>query len=201
MGPKKADPTQKNMKNFLEDGQGEEEQPQWARNLENLMRAEFQKLGDRLGREEQAVREVRERIQDFEFHTRKYNLIVHGLETDGKDCEEVVQAFFKRDLEIEAAPFLLAACHPLPSPKSAIVRFVRLRDKDLVLRSLVKLKGKNKNVSVRSDLPKELRILRSELAKNVATLRRSGEVVRLRERGKELWIEEKKDGAWVKRVQ
>jgi hypothetical protein len=182
-----------------EDRQGDEEPPQWARHLENVMREEFQKLGDRLGKEEEAVKEVRVRLRDFEFHTRKYNVIIHGLDTAGKDCEDAVQEFFKTDLKLDAAPFLLAACHPLPSPKTTIVRFVRLRDKDLVMRSLVNLRGK-KGLSVRSDLPKELRLVRSDLAKNVANLRKDGYIVRLKERGMQMWIEEKKDGAWIKRV-
>jgi hypothetical protein len=163
------------------------------------MRAEFQKLGDRLGKEEEAVKEVRVRLTDFEFHTRKYNVIIHCLSTEGQDCEDAVQAFFKTEIKLDVAPFLLAACHPLLNPKgkTTIVRFVRLKDKNLVMRSLVNLRGK-KGLSVRTDLPKELRLVRSELAKNVANLHRASETVRLRERGMQLWIEEKKDGAWVK---
>jgi hypothetical protein len=95
MGSRRSTANQRNINSYLlhEDGQGEEEPPQWAKHLEDVMRAEFQKLGDRLGKEE-AVKEVRVRLTDFEFHTRKY-VIIHGLSTEGQDCEDAVQASFK----------------------------------------------------------------------------------------------------------
>ena len=68
------------------------------------------------------------------------------------------------------------------------------------MRSLPKLRGKGKKISVVTDLPKPLREKRSMLSKTVGDGRKRGESLRLRERGQNVWIEELKDGNWVKRV-
>jgi hypothetical protein len=106
------------------------------------------------GLEEQRLEAVKEWTKDLEFHTCQYNLIIHGLEvTTGQDCEDIVQSFFKKDPKILSALFLLQACHPLLSPQIPRVRFVRLRDRDLVLSLLIHLKVNSKRISVGTNLP------------------------------------------------
>jgi hypothetical protein len=118
--------------------------------------------------------------------------LIFGLKIGSADeCEKKVVEFFKMDLEIdEADRMLFTACHPLPGANpSSIVRFVKLSDK--VLRSLGKLKGKGKRITVMTDLPSEAREKR-KMSKTVAEGRKNGDAIRLRERGLNLWIEEKK---------
>lgn len=178
------------------------EMPRWAKKLEENLMGQLQSISDKLTRGTAEIESLQERTNDLEYHSRKYNLLIFGLK-HGNDCEKTVIDFFRSDLEIEQADrMLLAACHPLPSQNrdSCIVRFLRLKDKDTVLRSLSKLKGKGKKISVSTDLPKPLREKRSMLSKTVGEGRKRGESLRLRERGQNLWIEELKDGKWVKRV-
>jgi hypothetical protein len=65
------------------------------------------------------------------------------------NCESKIKQFFKDDLELNDVP-MLAACHPIPHPKNAcaIVCFVKLSNKDEVLRALTKLKEKRRVLMV-----------------------------------------------------
>jgi hypothetical protein len=196
-----------NMTNYIISNSQEEaeEQPQWAKKLERNILEELQKITDKLTREGEEIATLKDSVQDLEFHSRKYNLLLFGLKPQaGEDVEKKVLTFFKTDLNIaEAESMMLAACHPLPAnagnSPAIIARFVRLRDRDLVLRSLKNLKGKNRGVTVMTDLPKEAREKRRMLSKCVSEARKRGEAIRLRERGINIWIEELKDGKWLKR--
>ena len=130
-----------------------DEQPAWARNLE-------QRILDRFDRESKRVVDLESRTSDLEWHSRKYNILIFGINVTGDNCEDKVQQLFRDELGIPTDP-LLAACHPIPTNedgvrvfnKAAIVRFMRLKDKDLAMKSLKNLKGKNLKVSVKHDLP------------------------------------------------
>jgi hypothetical protein len=194
------------MSQYIHSADQEDDMPGWAKRLEqniiNQFQSQFDQLRAQLTANKEEVEVISERITDLEFHTRKYNLLFFGLKVTADDCERQVKTFLKNELEIESADdMIMAACHPLPSPQgqACIARFVRLPDKDLVLRSLPKLRGKNNKVSVSTDLPKEAREKRKVLSKQAATLRRNGEMVRVRERGCSVWLEEKKNGVWKKR--
>jgi hypothetical protein len=199
----KAGGNNNNLDNYMVNGQPDDpDMPRWAKRLEENLMGQLQSINDKLTRDGAEIEALKDRTCDLEYHTRKYNLLIFGLKP-GKDCEQTVIDFFKSDLEIaDADRMLFAACHPIPSPNrdSCIVRFLRLKDKDTVLRSLPKLRGKGKKISVVTDLPKPLREKRSMLSKTVGDGRKRGESLRLRERGQNVWIEELKDGNWVKRV-
>jgi hypothetical protein len=190
-----------NMTNYLIN-EDSDDAPRWAQRLETRIMEQLQKVTDWLDQDGVEIRALKERLIHSDYHSRKYNLLIFGLKIGSADeCEKKVVEFFKTDLEIdEADRMLFAACHPLPGANpSSIVRFVKLSDRDKVLRSLGKLKGKGKRITVMTDLPSEAREKRKMLSKTVAEGRKNGDAIRLRERGLNLWIEEKKEGRWVKR--
>lgn len=176
-------------------------QPRWAREMEQKILGTLEGLSQRVKNTEEDVEKVRERTVDLEFHMRKYNILIFGLDMSGH-CEDKVVGLFRDVLEIKE-PMLLAACHPIPGrrdggkDRACIVRFVRLQDKDLVLKSCTKLK--NTKISIMTDLPQEARAKRAELRQNAWNLRKSGLFVRVKERGLNIYLEEKKNGKWVKR--
>ena len=67
-----------------------------------------------------------------------------------------------------------------------------------MLKSCVKLTNKDKRLVLKTDLTKEMRVKRSEVQKDVGRMRREGNVMRVAERGKDPYIEEKKRVGWQK---
>ena len=199
----------------------DDQQPQWAKRMEERITSKFDDLqqsiamtDDRVTKLEKELEEKIKKVERYqeerEFHDRKLNLLIFGLEVkagaSGDEAEQKVRDFFNSDLELDntdPGSMLFQACHPLPSPrptKPVIVRFVKMADRERVLRALPKLKGKKKPISVRTDLPPTLRQKRAELEKKRKELRadNSSRVIRVVERGQMIQLEEKKSGAWVK---
>lgn len=220
MGPKKVgDGGNKPISNYLEN-----EQPVWAKRMEgsiskkiedvheaiDFMNSEFEairaNLKDFEEKMNQEKKSVNDRFVDAEFHNRKYNLLIFGLDLNsGENCEQTVRKFMRSDLKItDSDKMLFANCHPLPeSPqgkKACIVRFVCMADKITVLKSCSALKGQKKAISVVTDLPKELREIRRDLQKRTKAMRDEGKVVRVAERGKRIVLEEKDGGKWKKLI-
>jgi len=145
---------------------------------------------DKLKAVEQKMGETEKKIEDMEFNSRQYNILIWGLNPNNANCEEKVKQFFRTDLDIEEE-IQLAACHPLGGGM-AIARFVRMKDKETVLGSGKKLKGKK--IAMKSDLPPRLRALRNTLNQQAKTMRQDGRIVRVIERGKTVLLQEKEDG-------
>lgn len=184
----------------------DDEAPVWAQKLTATMeevKAEVADLREGLVTDLKRVErkidstkaELEQRIEDLEFNSRKYNLLIWGLSiTNSNNCEEKVRAFLTSELEIvNVAEIPFAACHPLQG-NTVIVRLARMSDRENILKQTKRLRGKN--YSVKTDLPVRLRILRNTLWKQATGLRKEGRVVRVRERGKDVIMEEKKGNAW-----
>jgi hypothetical protein len=213
MGPKR-DGQDKGQKTL--DFNAGDEQPPWAKNMENRLSTKFAEVADSLSVLEQRIgkvetdakakfERVETRMDDFEFHQRKYNLLFFGLPNQ-EPAEKTVKQFLKNDLEMGdmADGILLQHCHPLPAGRDGqrpvIARFVCFADRERVLRSLPKLRGKNVKVSVATDLPRALRLKRADLQKEMKTLKRAdpSRILRVIERGQEIRMEERKGGKWDK---
>jgi hypothetical protein len=184
-----------------------EDQPVWAKRMEEKILERIDDVTSQMSSHAEELAKLKaqtqEKFNDLEYHQRKYNLLIFGLNSkisSTEDCEEVVRTFFEKDLELgaEVSNMIFHNCHPLK--KGCIVRFVRFRDKERVLKSLGKLRGKNMKVSVRTDLPKDLREKRTQLLQKVFDLRRNNpdRVLRVAERGMNIQIEEKTAGKWSK---
>jgi hypothetical protein len=219
MGPKKAATELSVANNALitayRANNDAETPPAWAKQLEENIVGRLQEtINFQDGRitelhktTQEGFKRFDERMEDFEFHTRKFNLLFFGLNYEGNnECEAAIRKFIREDLEIgdRGDRMLFAHCHPLPrsapNVSASIVRFVQFCDRDLIMKSLSKLRGKGSKVSVRTDLPKKLRERRNALQKELARIRREekNRTVRLLERGQEIRLEEKKHGNWNK---
>jgi arginine deiminase len=211
MPPKKdADKNQK----ILDFNVGDE-QPPWAKNMENRLSEKFDQVASSVAiletRLEHVEREagesfkkLQDQMTDFEFHQRKYNLLFFGLPDEMKPAETRVKEFLDRELQIDSASMVFQNCHPLPAGRGTrpvIARFLTFADRDKVLKSLPKLKGKNLKVTVMTDLPKELRQKRSELQRQMKAMKSAdnARILRVAERGQSIRIEEKekKTGKWI----
>ena len=113
-----------------------------------------------------------------EGHSRRLNIIIQGKdETASEDTEEVATNFLIHDLKMDAedvSQFMLRDVHRLPKgknrdgtentkPRPIIMAFLRQKDRNTVMRSAYQLKGTD--LSLKSDLPKHLNDLRSEMLK------------------------------------
>jgi hypothetical protein len=210
MGPASKKGTQQ-LRLAPANGQGDredDETPVWAQKLTATMeevKAEVADLREGLVADLKRVErkidttkaELEQRIEDLEFNSRKYNLLIWGLSnTNSNNCEEKVRAFLTSELEIAgAAEIPFSACHPLQG-NTVIVRLARMSDRENILKETKRLRGKN--YSVKTDLPARLRILRNTLWKQATGMRKEGRVVRVRERGKDVIMEEKKGATWSK---
>lgn len=213
MGPKRGEDKEKGQKTLEFNSQ--DDQPLWARRMEDRMTASFADLCQNVTLLEQRVergeketqaklKRIEERMTDMEFHNRKYNLLFFGLPTEGP-AEVKVRRFLSKDLELpDADSILFHHCHPLPAGRDGkqpvIVRLVNFMDREKILRSLPKLKGKGVKVSVVTDLPKTLRVKRTELQSKMREMRRadSTRFLRVIERGQDVRLEERKGGNWQK---
>ena len=138
-------------------------------------------------------KQLEDKIEELEFNSRKYNLLVWGLgPVTSENCEQKVKQFIHNKLKIESE-LQLAACHPVKGD-TCIVRFVRLSDRDAVLRSGAKLKGKA--YSIKTDLPPRLRQLPATLRAEAKTLKNDSQIVRVLERWKGVYMQEKPNGSW-----
>lgn len=160
--------------------------------IKNILSETAEELRGRIVDVEQKYTFLQDKVEELEFHSRKYNLIVWGLGANYKNCEEKLRDFFKKDLEIDDE-ILLQNCHTLPE-NNVIVRFVRFSDRERVLRSGRKLKGKK--ISMKTDLPPKLRALRVEKHKQVKRMREDNreKMFRVVERGRSVFIEARVKG-------
>jgi hypothetical protein len=219
MGPKKDPPknnpgTNPKIQDYLDDAQP----PIWAKKMEDRIVQSLREVSDSVASQSERLDDIEkrvdkrfqrleERLENHEFHQRKYNLLFYGLKLEpAVDCEVQVRKFMERDLEMgntTAIPF--ANIHPLPPTaggSACIVRFVAYKDKERILKSLGKLKGKNCGVTVRTDLPPIMRSKRKELLQRMRELKTEdrSRTLRVAERGQELFLEEKSGpgGKWKK---
>jgi hypothetical protein len=198
----------------------DEPQPQWARRMEEILSEKMEAVtqavthlddhaketGAKFEQIDQRLLKIDERIDGMEFHDRKYNLLFFGLKVNRDDCETGVRAFLRDDLELgdEEKHMSFQHCHPLPPSNkgvpACIVRFVSFKHRERVLQSLGKLKGKNKRVSVRTDLPRVLREKRAKLQQQIGIMKQQNRdrILRVAEKGQDVILQEKIRGTWSK---
>ena len=157
-----------------------------------------------------SLRERVERLENVieynEYRSRKYNVLLYGIKQDeNEDVCKVVTGFLTNELKIskeEVESMIICNAHRIPrhqstlsgeddsNPDAIIVKFGRMSDRNRVLFSRVKLKGK----SVRSDLPTRLKKKRAELSRVAYNLRqREKWMTAIRESRHDVWLEVKKN--------
>jgi hypothetical protein len=152
------------------------------------------------------IRELQERIRYLEradlesaVHSRKYNLMIHGIngkEYDNSLTEEKVRTLIEEDLNLGktfAKSVMISNCHRLPKPRNStwgnsgdpdpvVVKFVNWADRETVLRSAKYLKRDSK-IRIRSHLPAPMAKARAKLSTVAYNKRQEGVHARIRERG------------------
>ena len=206
MGPKKLSQSQiqSGMDKYVEVSENvdSQEPPAWAKTLIaefREMRSEIANLNthvaEKIEKAEKKIdatkKELEDKIEDLEFNSRKYNLLLWGLgKTTSENCQEKVNSFLRSELGF-TTDIEMAACHPVRG-ETVIMRFVRMSDRDAVLKCGNKLKGKQ--YSLKTDLPPRLRKLRADLRADAKQMRGDGRVVRVVERGKGVYLQERHGG-------
>jgi hypothetical protein len=143
------------------------------------------------------VKDLRASLLHTQVYSRKYHLLVYGLqghETDPKDTIDKVRTFAKNNLKMDesvANSLRIRHAHRLQrrenGPAPIIIHFLYWSERESFLRAGPNLR--QTNMSVRSDLPPELKKKRGELAREAYEIRQNGQQARLREKGADLWIE------------
>ena len=123
---------------------------------------------------ETRIQQVDDERLKLELWGRKWNLVIRGIEgilresTD--NTETKVRDFFIATLKVDqekVEKMIFQAIHRIPSGeenmKAVIVRFVSLRDRDLVLHHAIKYLTRGCGFSVITDLPKVLATRRYSL--------------------------------------
>ena len=128
-----------------------------------------------------------------EGHSRRLNIIIQGKdETAGENTEEVARGFLTNELKMDAGDvgqFMVRDVHRLPKgkkrdgsefdgPRPIIMAFIRQKDRNTVMRNAYQLK--NTAYSLKSDLPKHLNELRSEMLKERQRLKEAHPGVKFR---------------------
>jgi len=117
------------------------------------------------------------------IHNRKRNLLFYGIPLQGsldkEDTETVVRNILQDKLKLEKTlvdKMTFTACHRLQprkdsAPPAIIIVVHMLKDRQLIFNSTKNI-PKDSQITVRQDLPVELKIKRSKLAKLAFTLRK-----------------------------
>ena len=114
---------------------------------------------------------------EADVHSRKWNLVIHGLDgragEEGEVTRQTCKDFAKTALKVDdAEATIFSACHRLSQNPNAgiIIRFVDLAQRDRWLSGTKYLKNYNKKISISPDLPPVLRPLKDELMQTRAQL-------------------------------
>jgi len=141
-------------------------------------------------------------------HSRKYNLLLYGGEgqdTKPEETIERVRRFAYENLKLGeqlARKLAFRNAHRLQrresGPAPIIVVFLFWSEREAFLRAGKNLK--DTKMSVRTDLPPELKKRRGELAHEAYKMRQQGVQARIREKGADVWIETRNDSGqlWKK---
>ena len=132
-----------------------------------------------------------------EYERKKQNLVVYGLEgSENENTVRVTKEFMINRLKLDrdwVDSLQLKSCIRLQGngkgPLPLRISFSLPEDRDRVLRAGPELR--DTKISLRTDLPKSMRIERAKLASKGYGMKKRGEVfkTRVREKGIDLWLE------------
>ena len=144
---------------------------------------------------DEEIRKLREHIERIEFHQRKYNLLFFGLKFKAGEEETALRDMCETKLEVVLDDTALINVHKIGEKGGMIARFARWGDRQAVLRSSKKLKGTG--IGISTDLTASLQKKRAELLAQRKTLKESGHIVRMIERGMDVILQKKSaEGEW-----
>ena len=141
-------------------------------------------------------RKLREHIERLEFHQRKYNLLFFGIKFKPGEEEAALREMCTTKLEYELGATSLVNVHKVGDKGGLIARFAKWSDRQAILKSSNKLK--DTGIGISTDLTTSLQKKRSQLLARRKTLRASGKIVRVIERGQDvlLQVKDSREGEW-----
>jgi hypothetical protein len=158
----------------------------------------------------QEVEELRRSLLHTQVYSRKYHLLIYGVdgyETSPTDTIQKVRTFAKENLKLgesEVKQMSIRNAHRLQkrddNTTPIIVVFLYWAERDAFFRAGKNLKGTK--MSVRTDLPPELKRKRGALAHQAFEIRRDEKIhARVAERGADIYIETRNDSSdrWARR--
>lgn len=158
---------------------------------------------------EERIENLEKQVNYQEMRSRKYNLLFYGFpQSKGEDTEEIIRNFVKTEMNLgDSDNIPIGNVHRIPQfasfgkeptrrPDAIIVKFIHMKDRDRILSATRNLKKGCKKI-VRSDLPAELKKLRSELSTIAFEMRQKKHYqTRIRETMNKkalVWLEYRKD--------
>jgi hypothetical protein len=149
------------------------------------------------------IAELKQSLLHTQLYSRKYHLLVYGVEgfeSTTPACIERVRRFAVDNLKLEekfAKNMVIRNAYRLQKRDTGatpiIVVFLLWAERDAFLRAGKNLSGTK--MSVRTDLPPELKKKRGELAHRAYEIRRDRQIhARVQERGVDIWIETRNSG-------
>ena len=165
------------------------------------------------------IDETVNKLERLECHSRKYNLLIYGLnlpdtEEGTHNVENHLRKLFVEKLKIQSEvsqAIFICNAHILPKPTNStsngpnpiIVKFAKFSEKQLVLGAAQNLK-KADRIGIRTDISRNLNIKRAQLAQKAYKMRESDANLRTRIRESiqipDVWMEvkQKNDSSWKK---
>ena len=165
------------------------------RKFKSEVRKDLDDLSNRLDQELKETREdiaedfkeLEKRIDKLEYHSKKYNLIFHGIKNVNKGEEKAaLTKLCTETLKLEALP-PIANCHGIGTKGSIIAKFMDWEGRTAIMNSLKLLKGTE--ISVQTDLPSNLFEKRNSLLVRRKALKAEGKQARVVERGADVVLQ------------
>jgi outer membrane murein-binding lipoprotein Lpp len=165
----------------------------------------------RMQRMQEEMDVLKRSLLSTQAYARKYHLLLYGVDGQDrtpKDTIERVRTFAKNSLKLDenyANKIVIRNAHRLQNrqdggPATIVIVFLYWSEREAFLRAGPNLRGSK--MSVRTDLPPELKQLRGRLASEAYDIRQNEHIhARIREKGADVWIETRKDSSspWSRR--
>ena len=151
------------------------------------------------------IDELKNKLLLSEVYSRRANLLVYGVADEIMDLDSTCRKIFKEKLQMGSEVvnrMLFVNIHRLPrfhqseKPKPIIIKFVRMTDRETVMNAVFSM-GKDlskSGISIRTDLPLDLKKLRGRLLRKAMDLRKVGFQTKVREKGTDVTLFYRRDG-------
>jgi hypothetical protein len=153
---------------------------------------------------------LRKSLLSTQTYARKYHLLLYGVdghEFQPKDTIDRVRRFAKENLKLDeslAKYAVIRNAHRLQKhgdqPATIVIVFLYWQEREAFLKAGPNLR--NTRISVRTDLPPELKKKRGQLASMAYEFRQTDKIqTRIREKGADVWMDTRPDSQspWIRR--
>ena len=177
--------------------------------IKENMGSEITTLTEKVNGLQKQINLQNDKLLHHEAHGRRLNIIVNNLEeNDDESSEEIVKQMFVEKLKIPEATvreMLVRDVHRLPLPRDSrsnktirplIIAFIQQKHRNMIIEKSHLLRGEK--ISVKTDLPKQLDLIRNEYLMKRKELNGNGHIARVVERSYKPVLQIKKGDKWIK---